>query len=175
MATINHKRTLHHGRVFEFTVENVHLDNDVTIDLEIIRHPGASAVVPITEEGAVILIKQYRHAVANYIWEIPAGTFDGKEDPLACARRELIEETGFAARRWQRLGAVTPVPGYSDERIHLFMARDLTPAKQRLDHDEILQVHTIAFDQVMEMIFDGQIEDAKTIAGILLAMKRRDS
>ncbi len=157
---------IHKGRVFDITVENVTLSNGFNADMEIIRHPGASAIVPLTAGQEVLMLKQYRHATGGELWEIPAGTFDGQEDPLACARRELIEETGYSAQTWEALGAVTPVPGYSDEKIYLFLARDLKPAAQQLDPDEILEVHPIPIDQVVSMITNGKIEDAKTIAAI---------
>lgn len=169
---VNNTQTIHSGRVFDFTVENVSLSNGVTVDLEVIRHPGASAIVPLNDDQEVILIKQYRHAVGNHIWEIPAGTFDGKEAPLVCAQRELVEETGFSASQWDHLGGIIPVPGYSDEHIHLFLARNLSPADQQLDQDEILEVHTIPFQQVVAMITEGKITDAKTIAGVFLALNR---
>lgn len=168
----NNSSMLRHGRVFDITVENVTFPNGFNMDMEIIRHPGASAIVPVMDGDQVVMLKQYRHAIGRDIWEIPAGTFDGKEDPLACARRELIEETGFAAAAWDRLGAVTPVPGYSDERIHLFLARDLAPAGQHLDQDEFLEVHVLSLTQVETMIAQGEIQDAKTIAGIFLALKK---
>jgi len=171
---VNNTQTIHSGRVFDFTVENVSLSNGVTIDLEVIRHPGASAIVPLNDDQEVILIKQYRHAVGNHIWEIPAGTFNGEEAPLVCAQRELVEETGFSASQWDHLGGIIPVPGYSDEQIHLFLARNLSPANQRLDQDEILEVHAIPFKQVVAMITEGEITDAKTIAGVFLAMNRLD-
>lgn len=170
---VNQRRTIRHGRVFEITVENVTLDNGVTIDLEVIRHPGAAAIVPLLEDHRVVMLKQYRHAVGRYMWEIPAGTVDGKESPMACARRELVEETGYSAATWETLGAVQPVPGYSDETIHLFLARDLTPARQDLDADEILEVHPLPLDQVVAMIADGRIQDAKTIAAMFLVQQRR--
>lgn len=162
------RKTILNGRVFDFTVENVTFPNGVNIDLEIIRHPGASAVVPLTSDNEVIMLKQYRHAVGSLLWEIPAGTFDVDDaTPLVCARRELIEETGYAADSWESLGAVTPLAGYSDERIHLFLARNLSPATQSLDPDEFLEVHSIPLEKVAAMILDGEIEDAKTIAGII--------
>jgi ADP-ribose pyrophosphatase len=163
---IQHKEIIRHGRVFDVTLENVSLPNGASIDMEIIRHPGAAAIVPLTGNQQILMLKQYRHAIGSYWWEIPAGTFNGKEEPLACAQRELTEETGFAARIWDPLGAVTPVPGYSDERIHLFLARDLIPAVQHLDFDEIIEVHPLPLDQVVSMILDGRIEDAKTIAAV---------
>jgi ADP-ribose pyrophosphatase len=167
---VHHRRMIHRGRVFDVTVENVTLSNGTIVDLEIIRHPGAAAVVPLLDNDRVLMLKQYRHAVGGFLWEIPAGTFDGSEDPLTCARRELIEETGFGATKWETLGVITPVPGYSDEKIHLFMARDLTPAVQNLDQDEIIEVHTLPLAQVTAMITHGEIHDAKTVAGIFMAI-----
>jgi ADP-ribose pyrophosphatase len=163
---------VHHGRVFDFTKERVTLTNGVTVDMEVIRHPGAAAIVPLTDDGQVIMLKQYRHAVGGSLWEIPAGTMDPADtSPLDCARRELVEETGFSAATWDDLGELTPVPGYSDERIHLFLARDIEPATQNLDADEIVAVHPLPLAQVRRMVFEGEITDAKTIAGLFLIEK----
>jgi ADP-ribose pyrophosphatase len=171
-AQVNHSTTLHEGRVFRLVRENVTLVNGVTVDLDIVRHPGASAVVPIFGKETILLIKQYRHAIGDFIWEIPAGTLDLNEPPLACAKRELIEETGYAAERWQKLGEITPVPGYSDERIHLFMASGLKAAQQDLDKDEVLHVHEVKLREAMEMIFRGDIQDSKTISGLFMVKRR---
>ena len=168
-TTINQSVTLHEGRIFSLVKENVTLENGVTIDLDIIRHPGASAIVPLTENNTLLMIKQYRHATGGFIWEIPAGTLDPDETPLQCAKRELIEETGFSAKAWQTLGEITPLPGYSDERIHIFLATDLTPASQDLDMDEILHVHEVRFDNAVRMVHRGEIEDGKTISGLFMA------
>ena len=172
---VNQRRVVHTGRVFDFTVENVTFANGLTLDLEVIRHPGASAVVALTNDRQVLMLRQYRHAIGDYIWEIPAGTFSGREEPLACARRELIEETGYQAGSWEPMGAVTPLAGYSDERIYLYLARDLTPTEQSLDPDEILEVHCVPLDRVSRMIANGQIEDAKTIAALFRTLDRIDS
>jgi len=171
---VNHRHTIRRGRVFDITVENVTLANGFTVDLEVIRHPGAAAIVPMMDDGRVVMLKQYRHAAGQHMWEIPAGTLNGREAPLKCARRELMEETGFTAGTWQTLGAVVPVPGYADERIHLFLAGNLTPAEQALDQDEIIEVHILPLDEVVAMITTGEIEDAKTIAGVFLALQLRD-
>ena len=169
------RKTVLNGRVFDFTVENVTLPNGVNIDLEIIRHPGASAVVPLTSENEVVMLKQYRHAVGGLVWEIPAGTFDADDDsPLMCAKRELTEETGYDAGIWETIGTVTPLPGYSDERIHLFLARNLTPANRSPDPDEIIEVHTIPLEKVVTMIVEGEIEDAKTIVAIFRTLHVAD-
>ncbi len=169
---VNHRKTIHRGRVFDTTVENVTLPNGVTVDLDVLRHPGAAAIVPLTSDNEVVMIHQYRHAIGRMLWEIPAGTLDNNEEPQACARRELIEETGFRAATWHDLGAVTPVAGYSNERIRLFLALDLSPAEQDLDMDEVLEVHPLPFQRVVEMIAANEIEDAKTIVAIFRTLQR---
>ena len=168
-ATINHHKTLHQGRVFELVSENYTLDNGVTADMDFIQHPGAVAVVPMLNQKDVILIRQYRHAVREFIWEIPAGTLDSQESTMGCAKRELIEETGYSAGKWHPLGKITPLPGCSDERIHLFLASDLKAAGQNLDRDEMLSVHRLQFKAAIEMILTGEIQDGKTISGLFLA------
>ena len=171
-AKTHSKKLLHRGRVFDFTIDTVTLENGETVDLEVIRHPGAAAIVAMPDAENLLLLHQFRHAVGGYIIEVPAGTVDGREAPEQCARRELIEETGFAGRNWAKLGEITPVPGYSDERVHLFLATGLTPDRQRLDRDELIQVRTVPLKSALEMIDDGQIQDAKTIAAVLLAHRR---
>jgi len=168
----NQTTLIRKGRVFDFYAENITLPNGVTLDMEIIRHPGAAAIVPVMDDGSVILLKQYRHAVGGFIWEIPAGTVDSGEGARRCAERELIEETGYAARHFERLAVITPLPAYSDERIHLFMATGLTQAAQNLDEDELLVVHRVEMRQAIKMIADGEIQDAKTIVGLQLAANR---
>ena len=164
-------RKVHSGRVFDLFVDNVTLENGVRVDLEVIRHPGAAAIVPFTDRGGVLLIRQLRYAIERDIWEIPAGTLNPGESPLECARRELEEETGFAAHDWALLGEITPLPGYSDEVIHLFAARHLRPSRQALDPDELLTVREVRFETALAMIDDHAIRDAKTIAGLLLAAR----
>jgi ADP-ribose diphosphatase len=160
---------LHRGRVFRLVKEKVTLSNGTTVDLEIIHHPGAAAMVPLARDHSLILIRQYRHAVGDFLWEIPAGTLNPKEKPLECAKRELIEETGYSAGRWKKLGEIVPVPGYSDERIHIFLATELHPARQKLDPDEILNVHQLPLEEAFEMIEAGAIQDSKTISSLFLA------
>jgi ADP-ribose pyrophosphatase len=169
-ALIHSRMTLHQGRVFKLVNENYTLDNGVTADMDFIQHPGAVAVVPMLNQEDVILIKQYRHAVREFIWEIPAGTIDSQESPMGCARRELIEETGYSAGEWHQLGGITPLPGYSDERIHIFLASDLKTAEQNLDKDEMLSVHRLQFKAAVQMILTGDIQDGKTISGLFLAL-----
>jgi len=168
-ATINHRRTIHKGKVYELVSENITLENGVTTDTEFVHHPGATAIVPMLDETQIILINQYRHALRKFIWEIPAGTLKPSETAITCARRELIEETGYSARKFKQLAEITPVPGYSDERIYIYLATDLEPAGQSLDSDEILNVHTLRFEEALNMIRKGEIQDSKTISGLFLA------
>ena len=166
----NDRSTLiHEGRVFNVFQETVPLPNGATINLDVIRHPGAAAIVPLTRNHTVIMLEQYRHAVGGTIWEIPAGTLDRDELPLTCAQRELTEETGYTAATWQKLGVITPVPGYSDERIQIFLATDLSISVQKLDPDEVLDVREVSFSDALEMISRGGIQDAKTICGLFMA------
>ena len=172
-VTVNGRERLYRGRVFEMFRENVTLDNGVVADLDLIRHPGAAAMVPMPDPETVILVRQYRHAVGGYIWEIPAGTLEPGEDPLAGARRELAEETGFAAEKWESLGEIVPVPGYADECVHLFLAEALRPARQSLDADEVLAVHALPLARVLEMGDTGEIRDAKTLCALYRFVRRR--
>jgi len=169
------KTLLHQGRVFKLIREKIALPNGTTIDLDIIRHPGAAAMVPLKDDGSLVMVRQYRHAVGDYIWEIPAGTLDPGESPLECAKRELIEEIGYSARRWEELGAIIPVPGYSDEKIHIFLAADLHIARQNLDPDEILDVREIPFHKAFDMIDKGEIRDSKTISSLFLAKRKLEN
>jgi len=168
-AIIKNHHTIYDGRVFKLVRENVTLENGTTTDMEFIEHPGAAAIIPFLDDSRILLLKQYRHALKKDIWEIPAGTLDPHEKIIDCAKRELIEETGYSASGWQKLGEITPVPGYSDERIHIYLATKLQPAEQHLDADEVIQVQEVEFNEALEMIGNGEIQDAKSIAGLFMA------
>lgn len=168
----NSRQTIFNVGRFRLDTENVTLDNGVDTTIHVLRHPGAVAIVPFLDKDTIILIKQYRHALADYIWEIPAGTIDAGEDPLDCARRELLEETGFRAKEFTPIGEIFPAPGYSDERLQLFIACNLTPDIQRLEPDEVLHVSRTPLADALAMIDSGDIRDAKTIAALLLVGKR---
>ncbi len=171
-VAVNRSSTVFQTGLFQLMTDNITLPSGETTDVHVLRHPGAAAIVPISDKNRVVLIRQYRHAFADVIWEIPAGTRTSDEEPLSCARRELREETGYSAQAWESLGMMTPVPGYSDERIHLFLATDLTAGHQNLDRDELLEVCEIDWNKAMEMVYNGIIQDGKTIAGLLLADAR---
>ena len=170
MSAIVHERSnIYAGRVFNLVIETVALGSGAATRMEIIEHPGAAAIVPFIDATDVVMLRQYRHAVQANLWEIPAGTLDPQETELACAKRELAEEAGYAAAQWQKLGEIVPVPGYSNERIHIYLAKDLSATEQNLDEDEVIEVHRFAFDEALSMIRRGEIQDAKTISGLYLA------
>jgi ADP-ribose pyrophosphatase len=170
MSVKLHKVTnLYRGKIFDVALERVTLPNGAIKEREVVRHPGAAAMVPLLDDGEVVLIRQYRHAVGRFLWEIPAGTLERGESPTECARRELLEETGYEAANLEKLTEILPAPGYTDERIHIFLATGLIPAKQKLDDDEVLDLQPTAFDTALGMITEGEIQDAKTIIGLLLA------
>ncbi len=163
---------LWHGKVFDLISETQVLPNGKAVTVEVIRHPGSSAVVPLLGDGKVVLIRQYRPAVGEFLWEIPAGTRVPGEDPLACAKRELLEECGLEGGRFDKLGVIAVAAGYSDESIHLFLATEIGPGEQHLDEDELLTTHLLPFDDVMGMIRRGEIHEAMTIIGLQLAYQR---
>jgi ADP-ribose pyrophosphatase len=155
--------------VVNLDVDTVTLPNGATIDLEVIRHPGAVAVVPLKADDTVLLIRQYRHAAGGFIHEVPAGKLDPGEDPLHCAARELEEEIGYRASRLTHALSFYTTPGFTDEVIHLFVATDLSPGTQKLDRDEVLEVVEMPLEQAIARIMDGTIRDAKTIIGLQTA------
>jgi ADP-ribose pyrophosphatase len=159
-------KEIYRGRVVKLDVETVTLPNGATVDLEIIRHQGAVAVVPLKNDGTVLLIRQYRHAAGGYIYEVPAGKLEPGEDPRHCAARELEEEIGYRASSLQPMLSFFTTPGFTDEVIYLFLATGLTPGNQSLDHDEVLEVVEMALDEAMARIEDGTIRDGKTIIGL---------
>jgi ADP-ribose pyrophosphatase len=161
--------SIYKGRVVDFNLEEAHLPNGKTVNLEMVRHPGASAVVPVQDDGRMVLIRQYRHAAGGMIYEIPAGRLDHGEDPLDCAKRELAEEAGLQATRWEKLGMIFTTPGFTDEKIHLFLARGFSSIPQALEHDEVIEVAVRPMDEVIAMIRRGEINDGKTICALTLA------
>jgi ADP-ribose pyrophosphatase len=164
-------RQIHHGRVVNLSIEHVRLPSGIEVDLELVRHPGAAAVVPCAGDE-VVLIHQYRFAVGGYLWEVPAGTLHPGESPDACARRELREEAGLDATALVPLGEIVTVPGFCDERIHLFLARGTRPAQAARDADEVIsEVRRVTWERVFEMIAGGEIIDAKTLVGLYHARR----
>ena len=168
-------RDIYRGRIVHLTVEDVTLPNGHVTPLEIVRHPGAAAVATLDEQGRVTLIRQYRHAVGGYLWEVPAGKLDPGETPATCAARELAEEVGLAARELEHLGSIVTCPGFCDEVIHLFVATGLRRVATNLGADEIIEdVTPIPLRDALAMIRRGEIRDAKTIAALVQVELRYD-
>jgi ADP-ribose pyrophosphatase len=168
-ATVKSTTEVYNGRIFNFVTENLTLPNGRDSEMAFIRHPGSIAVVPLLDDNTVVMEVQYRHPVGGYLLEIPAGTLEPGESPLICAKRELMEETGYRAQELIELGKIHMIPAYSDEEIHVFIARGLTPAEQNLDPDEIIEVVTYPLEKALQMIDTGKITDALTILSIQMA------
>ena len=137
---------------------------------EVVHHPGASAVVAIDEDNHIIMEKQFRYALNDYLLEIPAGKLDTGEDPLVCAKRELEEETGIIASEWISLGTIATSPGFCNEVIHLYVAKGLSKGEIHWDEDEYVEVERYTFDELLQRISEEKIKDSKTLSALLLAM-----
>jgi ADP-ribose pyrophosphatase len=159
---------IYDGKVLILNRETVTLPNGRSTELEIIRHPGASAVVPVKDNGIIVLIRQFRHAAGEFIYEIPAGKLHPQEDPEVCAARELEEETGYRAGHLTLLTRIWTAPGFTDEIISIYRGSALQPGRQQLDHDEVVEVVEWPLDKAIAEIHNGTIRDAKTIIGLQL-------
>ena len=137
---------------------------------EVVHHPGASAVVAIDEENRIIMEKQFRYALNDYLLEIPAGKLDAGEDPLVCAKRELEEETGIIASEWISLGTIATSPGFCNEVIHLYVAKGLSKGEIHWDEDEYVEIERYRFDELLQRIKEEKIKDSKSLSALLLAM-----
>jgi len=168
--TLESKR-IYDGRVVSLRVDTVLLPDGNIASREVVEHKGAVAVVPMLVDGSVILVRQFRQPVGAILSEIPAGTLDKFESAEDCARRELIEETGYAAGTLILMFSTYLSPGYSNEMLHTFLARDLSPADGRADSDEFLEVVTVPLAEAVDMIRTGEIKDAKTVCGLLMAQR----
>lgn len=166
-------RRVYTGRIISLDVDEVRFPDGSTGSLEMIRHPGASAVVPLLDNDfpnpTVLLIRQYRYASDGYMYEVPAGRLDPGENPEQCARRELKEETGYGADRVEHLITMFTTPGFTDEKIHLFVASGLTAGESARESDEFLELKPTRLLDALAMIDAGEIQDSKTALGLLLA------
>ncbi|HHY09763.1 MAG TPA: NUDIX hydrolase [Firmicutes bacterium] len=156
--------------MFKFITKEVWLGGRV-MQFKMVDHPGAAATL-VVEDGKVLLVEQYRPAAERNILELPAGTIDGLEDPLECAKRELKEETGYRAENWQPMGHLYPTPGYTNEVLYLYLARDLTKGEQELGESEDIKVRWVPLANVEDMIDNGEINDAKTIIALFKYMRK---
>ena len=167
IETLVTSEELYHGKMIHLFCDTVHLPNGENAIREVMRHPGAAAVVPLTREGNVVLVRQYRYPFSRVMLEIPAGKLDPNEEPIDCARRELQEETGYQAEELLPLGVFYPSVAVLDEKIHLFLARGLTLCAQNLDEDEFLHVEERPLDELVREIMRGDVPDGKTQTAIL--------
>src|SRR6266705_5876791 len=156
------------GRVFDVTVDTVR-EADKTYTREVVHHRGSAVILPAFDDGTIALVKQYRHPAVKYLLELPAGTLNDKERPEDGAARELEEELGVVAGRLEKLSEFFVSPGFCEEKMWLYLATDLTETAQRLEDDEMIEVVRLPIERALEMITDGEIEDAKTIIGLMLA------
>jgi ADP-ribose pyrophosphatase len=167
-------RRVYSGRILDVDIDTVRFPDGSVGELEMVRHSGASAVLPFLsdpggDDPQVLLVRQYRYAAEDYIYEVPAGRLDPGESPIDCARRELEEETGCTAARVEPLTTIFTTPGFTDERIHLFMAVGVTHGEHRREHDEFMELETLTLSRALELVERGQITDAKTVVTLLYA------
>jgi ADP-ribose pyrophosphatase len=165
---INSKQVFN-GNLLKVYSDEVELPNGHKAGREIIRHPGAVAIVPILNDGRIVMVRQYRYPIADTLLEIPAGKLDPGEKPTDCAVRELSEETGYVAHTLKKLTAIVTTPGFTDEVIHLYLAKDLEMTKQHTDEDEFINLEMYTKEELRVMIDNGSLSDAKTLVGLMLA------
>ena len=166
-------RLVYQGRIVRFRLDTVALPDGSTTVREIVGTPGAVVILPLTDDGQVRMVRQYRSAIGEFLLELPAGTLEPGEAPEQAAPRELAEETGDRAAHWERLTGFYTVPGICDEYIHLFLATGLTPGQANREADEFIEVVTLPLTQALAMVKRGEIRDAKTIVGLLMAAERK--
>ncbi|WP_297571767.1 NUDIX domain-containing protein [uncultured Deefgea sp.] len=160
------------GKLLNAFCDTVRLPDGSTATREYIKHPGAVMVIPQLADGRLLLERQFRYPLDRVFIEFPAGKLDAGEDPLACAQRELLEETGYSAASWEYLGVIHPIISYTDEEIKLYLARDLTAGERQLDDGEFLESITMSMPELIAGVLDGRITDAKTIAGVFWAQQK---
>lgn len=164
---------VHVGRRIRVEVNTLTTADGKTIRRDAIRHPGAVVILPVLDAERVVLLRNYRFVLGETLWEVPAGTVEPNEPLEECAKRELIEETGYRAAKWRSLGFIYASPGVMDEKLHLFVAEDLTPGEARPEPDEQLEPVVVKLDEAVQMCLNGTIRDAKTVTTLLLWERMR--
>jgi ADP-ribose pyrophosphatase len=170
-SALHTRRSIYRGAVVDLGIESATLPDGRDIELEVVRHPGGAAVCALDAHGAVCLLRQYRHAAGGWLWELPAGKLEPDETALQTAQRELAEEAGIEARDWRPLARVLTTPGFCDEVIHLFLARDLRAVQVRHEAHECIEVHWQPLEEALAMADRGEIRDAKTLLGLFHAAR----
>ena len=165
------KKTLYEGLIVNVRRDVAEMQNGKHVPREVVEHPGGVAIVPMTEDGKVLMVRQYRYPMGEELLEIPAGKLDYGEDPFDCAVRELSEETGCVADRYVFLGEMYPSPGFCKEILYLYLALDLQYGEMHLDEDEFLSVEACDLEAVLDMIMENKLPDAKTVIGIMKAKR----
>jgi ADP-ribose pyrophosphatase len=160
------------GAIFDVERDKLRAENGMEIIREVVRHPGGAGALPVFDDGRVALVKQYRHPARRELLEIPAGKIECGETPEICAAREVEQEIGFRPGRIEKLLEFYSTPGFCEEKLYVYVATDLIPSSQALDHDEFVEVVYLPFAEAVKMAECGEIEDSKTIIGLLLAAKR---
>jgi len=171
LPRVLNSRKVFDGSVFGVTVDTIQ-QGELIYQRDVVRHPGSAVIVPVFADGTVALVKQYRHPAVRYLLEIPAGTLDEGEKPEVGAARELEEELGVVAARMEKLSEFFVSPGFCEEKMWVYLATELTETSQRLDEDEVIEIVRLTLTEALEMISDGEIEDATTIIGLMLAAQR---
>ena len=154
------------GRLLKVFVKKERLPHGYLATYEMIKHPGASLIIPFLDKDTVIMLRQLRPVIGSYIYELPAGTLDKNESPVSCARREIIEETGYKGRVFTLIGKIYPVPGYSTERIFIYKAEKLSPVERQAEEDEVIESYPLHKKAVRKLFLQGKIVDAKTICAL---------
>lgn len=162
------REIVHVGRKIRVAVDTTTTADGTTIRRDVVLHPGAVVILPVLDADHVVLLRNHRFVIGETLWEVPAGTVEPGEPLQACAERELIEETGYRAAKWRSLGFIYASPGVMDEKLHLFIAEDLTPGPAKPEPDEQLHPVTVRLDEAIRMCLSGEIKDAKTITSLLL-------
>lgn len=162
-------KSIYRGKIVALGLETASMPDGRETDLEIVRHPGGVVIVALDAQQRVCMLRQFRYAVGGWIWELPAGILEAGERPEISARRELKEESGAQANTWVTLGTAVSSPGFCDERLHLFLARDLRLGATAHEENEFIEVHWLPLDQVVAMALDDEINDAKSVIGLLRA------
>jgi len=163
------RKTIYQGRIIDFGLETIQFENKPPFELEIVKHPGGAAIVAIDDQNKVCLIRQYRHAVGGWIWEIPAGKLEPNEPPQITAQRELEEEVGLKAQTWHDLGSMYSSPGFCSEEVYLYLAKDLTHVATQQETHEYIEIHWKTFEESLQLAQNNTLRDAKSVIALFRA------